>query len=61
MDQTPKMNASCPHTRGPLAVVGWDGLLPLVTAGIPLLVRAAAPNNQAAQNIVVLFLPLAAL
>jgi hypothetical protein len=52
------MIAAFQPIRGPLAVVGWDGVLPLVAAGIPLLVRATAPNNQAAQIIVVLFLPI---
>jgi hypothetical protein len=44
--------------RGPLSVVGWDGVLPLVAAGIPLFVRATLPQNQAAHIIVVLFVPI---
>ena len=44
--------------RGPLAVVGWDGVLPLVAAGAPLLISLVFPQDDAAAMLAVVMVPI---
>lgn len=41
-----------------LTVICWDGLLPLVTAVLPLVVKLIAPNNRGAIELMAIILPV---